>query len=599
MAFDGLLVASLVQELDSALTGGRIQKIAQPERDALLLTIKNNSTQYRLLLSASASLPLLYLTQDNRPSPTVAPTFCMLLRKHLGNARILSVTQPGLERIVRFEVEHLNEMGDLCRNYLIIELMGKHSNLILCDENNKILDSIKHISGLVSSVREVLPGRDYFIPAQEDRLDPYTLTEEQFFSHIAVKPLSCCKAIYQSLTGFSPCMANHVCHLASIDADAPMASLTEGEVLHLYRNLERLLEDLRDGRFSPTVYYNGKEPVEFAAMSLSHYPDMTAVPYESVSQLLEDYYGAKEKITRIRQKSTDLRRILSTALDRNRKKAELQEKQLKDTEKRDKYKVYGELITTYGYQTEQGSKALTCINYYDNQEITIPLDPEIPVMENAKKYFDRYSKLKRTAEAVTSQLADTREEISHLESISNGLEIATREEDLAQIKKELTDYGYIRHKGPLNQKGQKKSKTSSHPFHYLSQDGFHLYVGKNNYQNEELTFELATGNDWWFHVKGAAGSHVILKAEGKRPQGEGEAPSPDTIPDCAFEDAARLAAYYSSARTDARMDKIEVDYIEKKHVKKPGGGKPGFVVYYTNYSMVIDTDISGLTLLED
>ena len=226
MAFDGFLVAGLVQELNTVLTGGRIQKIAQPERDALLLTIKNNGSQHRLLLSASASLPLLYLTKDNRPAPATAPGFCMLLRKHLGSARILSITQPGLERIVRFELEHLNELGDVCRKHLILELMGKHSNLIFCDENDCILDSIKHISGLVSSVREVLPGRRYFIPAQENRLNPYTLTEEQFFTQIASRPLSCCKALYQSLTGFSPCIANHICHQASLDADAPIASLS-------------------------------------------------------------------------------------------------------------------------------------------------------------------------------------------------------------------------------------------------------------------------------------------------------------------------------------------------------------------------------------
>ncbi len=590
MAFDGFMVAGLVQELNAVLTGGRIQKIAQPERDALLLTIKNNGAQHKLLLSASASLPLLYLTKDNRPGPATAPGFCMLLRKHLGSARILSITQPGLERIVRLELEHLNELGDVCRKYLILELMGKHSNLILCDENERILDAIKHISGLVSSVREVLPGRDYFIPIQENRFDPYTLTEEQFFTQIAARPLSCCKAIYQSLTGFSPCMANHVCHQASVDADAPIASLTEGEQLHLYRNLERLLTDLKEGRFAPVIYYRGQEPVEFSAMPLSLYPDLTETSYTSVSLLLEDYYGAKEKLTRIRQKSSDLRRVLSTALERNRKKADLQEKQLRDTEKRDKYKVYGELITTYGYQVEQGVPSMTVLNYYDNQEITIPLDPEIPVMDNAKKYFDRYSKLKRTFEAVTKQLAETREEIAHLESISNSLEIASKEEDLAQIKAELTDYGYLRHKGS-HTKNQKKARISSRPFHYLSQDGYHLYVGKNNYQNDELTFQFASGGDWWFHAKGIAGSHVILKTNS---QADGQ-----DIPDRAFEDAARLAAYYSSARTGSGSDKIEVDYVEKKQVKKPSGGKPGFVVYYTNYSMVMDTDISELTLLED
>ena len=293
--------------------------------------------------------------------------------------------------------------------------------------------------------------------------------------------------------------------------------------------------------------------------------------------MLETYYASKEILTRIRQKSSDLRRIVQTALERNRKKLILQQKQMKDTAKKDKYKVYGELINTYGYGLDDGCISFKALNYYTNEEFTIPLDPAMTPGENSKKYFDRYGKLKRTEEALTEQIADTEAEIEHLESISNALDIARAENDLSQIKEELTEYGYIK-KHYSNKKGQ-KAQAKSKPFHYISSDGFDIYVGKNNFQNDELNFKMATGNDWWFHAKKMAGSHVIVKT----PDGE--------IPDRTFEEAGRLAAYYSKGRT---APKVEIDYIQKKHVKKPGGAKPGFVVYYTNYSLMAAPDITGI-----
>ena len=294
--------------------------------------------------------------------------------------------------------------------------------------------------------------------------------------------------------------------------------------------------------------------------------------------MLEGFYASRNVYTRIRQKSADLRRIVSTALERNRKKYQLQQKQLADTEKREKYKVYGELLHTYGYGLAEGAKELVATNYYNGEEVTIPLDETLNAMENAQKYFDRYGKLKRTYEALTDLIQETKAEIDHLESISTSLDIALSEDDLTQIKEELTDYGYIKRKS-----SDRKAKIKSKPLHYLSSDGYHIYVGKNNYQNEELTFKFATGNDWWFHAKGMPGSHVIVKAGNEE------------LPDRVFEEAGKLAGYYSKGREN---DKIEIDYLQKKNVKKPNGGAPGFVVYYTNYSLTIHPDISGLTLLD-
>ena len=585
MAFDGITIAAVVKELRDTLIGGRIYKIAQPENDELLLTIKTaEGGQKRLLISAGASLPLIYLTEKNKPSPMTAPGFCMLLRKHLQNGRITDITQPGLERIIHLHIEHLNEMGDLCHKRLIVEIMGKHSNLIFVNEEDSIIDSIKHISGMVSSVREVLPGRIYFIPHTQEKQNPLSLDVESFRFTMYGKNMPAYKALYSSYTGISPMIAQEICYRAGMDGDFSTSYFEEApdgeeKLRLLYKSFSDMMEQIKNGIFSPAIVYENGVPVEYAPLPLSMYEADSTKNYASISELLEQFYAEKNTVTRIRQKSSDLRRIVQTALERNVKKYDLQLRQMKDTEKKDKYRIYGELLNTYGYDIAPGAKSLEALNYYTNEMITIPLDPLLTASENAKKYFDKYSKLKRTYEALSQLTTQVKEEIDHLESIQAALDIALLEEDLAQIKEELIVSGYIHRKG-----GSKKIKFTSKPFHYISSDGFHIYVGKNNYQNDELTFKFATGNDWWFHAKGIPGSHVVVKSEGA------------SLPDSTFEDAARLAAYYSKARS---QDKVEIDYTEKKNVKKPSGSKPGFVVYYTNYSMMIDTDISGITQLEE
>ncbi len=576
MAFDGIVIANLVKELNETIINSRISKIAQPENDELLLTLKGNSKQVRLVLSASASLPLIYLTKTNKPSPLTAPNFCMLLRKHIANGKITRIYQPRMERIINFEIEHLNELGDICHKKLIVEIMGKHSNIIFCNEEDMIIDSIKHISAQVSSIREVLPGRTYFIPKTQEKSNPLETDQESFWRKVYDKPLPAQKAIYTAYTGISPVIASEICFRANVDGDRPVQALSEEEKLHLFHHFSWLTDDIKDGKFIPNIIKNGKEPLDFSGMELKQYADFTVTVYDSISEVLETFYASKNIYTRIRQKSVDLRKVVTTVLDRSRKKYDLQLKQLKDTEKREKYKVYGELIHTYGYGLEENAKKLEALNYYTNEMISIPLDPQLTPQENAQKYFDKYNKLKRTFEALTELTKETKEEILHLESVSTSLDIATSEDDLAQIKEELIQFGYIK-KRQLN----KKAKIKSKPFHYISSDGYHIYVGKNNFQNEELTFKFAVGNDWWFHAKGMPGSHVIVKTNG------------DELPDRTFEEAGRLAAYYSKGREN---DKVEIDYLEKKNVKKPNGSKPGFVVYYTNYSLVASPDITNLKL---
>lgn len=609
MAFDGITVAALVKECRELLTGARIYKIAQPEADELQLTLKTKTGQHYLLLSANASLPLIYLTKRTKQSPLTAPNFCMLLRKHIQNGRITDITQPGLERIMQITIEHLNELGDLCRKKLIVEVMGKHSNIIFCNEEDMIIDSIKHISGMVSSVREVLPGKPYFIPETEHKTDPVAFMEnplpaaekeKQFGRLVLEKPMPLYKALYTSFTGFSPILAQELCFRSRLDADRSALSYLSGTSLSpgdaaardisadngslppeshsvcsaLYTQFKDLMEQVIAGQFAPVILYDGKVPVEFSALPMTLYGTASARAFSSISALLETYYAEKNAFTRIRQRSADLRKIVQTILERTVKKYDLQLRQMKDTEKREKYKLYGELLHTYGYGAEPGAKSLEALNYYTGETITIPLDPTLTASENAQRYFDKYGKLKRTYETLSKLTVEVKEEIDHLESIAASLDIAEQESDLVEIKEELIAAGYIRRKG-----GTKKEKVTSKPFHYISSDGFHMYVGKNNFQNDELTFKFAAGNDWWFHAKKQPGSHVIVRTEGA------------ALPDSTFEEAARLAAHYSKGRG---QEKVEIDYVEKKHVKKPNGAKPGFVVYYTNYSMVIDSDISGI-----
>ncbi|MBQ1924349.1 MAG: NFACT family protein, partial [Lachnospiraceae bacterium] len=553
MAFDGIATACLAKELSDLLTGGRINKIAQTDTSELVLTIKpmmeKGGGQVRLYLSADPSLPLCYLTEKTRQAPLTAPAFCMLLRKHIQSGRIVSVTQPGLERIIRFEIEHLNEMGDLCRHILVIEIMGKHSNLIFLDENEKVVDSIRRVSSLVSSVREVLPGRDYFVPSTQGKINPLEEEEGAFKEKLSQAGADPAGLLMKTYTGLSRQMAEEILFRADLSHDRSASSMTGEEQTALWKVFSGLMEDVRKGTFSPAIYYKktggSQVPADFSAVPMTMYGDMERRDYPGMSSLLEAFYDQKNEVTRIRQKSADLRHIVQTILERDIHKYDLQLRQIRDTEKKDKYRVYGELLNAYGYGVPEGAKSCVLDNYYTGEKLTVPLDPRLTPQQNAKKYFDRYTKLKRTYEALSRLTVEVKAEIDHLESIRTSLDLSTGEGDLAMIRKEMEDAGFIRRHAD-SRKG--KSRTpQSRPLHYISSDGFDLYVGKNNLQNDELTFKMASPSDIWFHANDMPGSHVLLRTGGR---------SFDEIPDRAFEEAAALAAYYSSGR---EQGKVEID----------------------------------------
>ena len=579
MAFDGITTASVVKELNETLAGGGISRIVQPEKDELLITVKSSRVQYYLEISANASLPLIYLADSKKEAPLSAPNFCMLLRKHIQGGQIISVTQPHLERVIVIEILHYNELGDLCRKKLIAELMGKHSNIIFTDENNVIIDSIKRIPSSISSVREVLPGRTWFIPGEESKLDPLTLTQETFDSAMAQREDDVVHALYQAFTGISPSAAEEFVFEAGIEPRSPYPALSVSDKASLAGSFLPVMQRIREGMFEPNIVLENSMPVEFGGIPFEMYahPPYERRLYDSPSRMIRDYYGAREKIMRIRQKSSDLRHLAQTALDRTNKKYLLQKKQLADTEKRDKYRIYGEMLNTYGYMLEEGAKTLVCTNYYTDEEITVPLDPTISASANAQKYFARYNKLKRTSEALGTQIAETENDRDQLESILTAIEMSETESDLNEIRRELADFGFAQKKAGVR-KGVKRTEKSQ-PYSFTSSDGFEILVGKNNYQNEELSFRIAGSNDWWFHAKGIPGSHVIVKSGGR------------DLPDRTFEEAGSLAAYYSSAR---KAPKVEIDYTKKKELRKKNGGKPGFVIYHTNYSLMAVPDITGI-----
>lgn len=592
MALDGVAISGIVSELKTKLIGGRIYKIYQPETDEICLVVKTRTAEggatHRLIISADASLPLIFVSEQNKENPALAPGFCMLLRKHIGNGRITDISQPAMERIVELTIEHLDEMGDLCTKKLIVELMGKHSNIIFTDKDRVIIDSIKHISYQISSVREVLPGREYMYPPSHDKKNPLEVDINYFINHVLNEPVTVSKALYTSLTGVSPVLANELAYRAGVDGGMSTSSLTMEQKDRMYDELLSICDAIRNDRYTPCIAYDGYTPCEFSSVALTMYGDIQneKMPsadikglkaFSDMSRVIEEYYRGKSISTRIKQHSADLRKIVGNAIERTAKKYDLQLAQLKDTEKKDKYRIYGELITAYGYNVNQGDKQLVCENYYDGKEISIPLNTDISVMENGKRYFAKYNKLKRTGEALSEQTKTSKEELDYLLSVQTSLEFATSLSDLAQIKEELIQSGYIRKK-TADKKSKRQDKSK--PLHFISSDGYHMYVGKNNYQNEELTFKIASGNDLWFHAKQMPGSHVIVKTDGQT-----------DIPDRTYEEAARLAAYYSSGNT---APKVDIDYTLRKNLKKPPKSKPGFVIYHTNYSMTIKPDIHGI-----
>ena len=580
MALDGIAISCLVHELNEALCNGRIDKVYQPEQDEVILSVRNHSGNHKLLLTANASNPRLHLTGKQKANPMQPPLFCMVMRKHLQGGKIISITQPDFERVVHIQIESLNEMGDLAAKTLTIEIMGKHSNIILSDENGKIVDSVKRVSLDKSSVRQVLPGRTYAIAPSQNKINPLLLTRENFFAALAQNASAKIQnAIYQSYTGISPVAASEVIHRAGANAGSFTGEMTDTEKDGIYTAFSALMDDVKHAQYARELVFDAQsKPIEFAAFALTMYTEYSQKNFGNFSELLEFFYGERDTTVRMSQKSQDLRKLVQLNIERCVKKADVFEKTLREIETRDKWRLYGELLSACLYQIKPNAESVTTVNFYDENaaEITIPLQSNRTASENMQIYFKRYNKEKRTFEALQPQIAANASELSYLEGVLSAIQSCTEEGDVDDIRDELVDQGFLRRRKPSKAK-QKPRKSK--PLHFISSDGFEIFVGKNNTQNDELTLHFADPGDLWLHAKDIPGSHVIVRTQGK-PQ--------DDIPAQTINEAANLAAYYSKARASSLLP---VDYTLRRNVKKPGGAKPGMVIYSTNQTAYITPDM--------
>ena len=575
MALDGLVIHSLAHELTTKLVGGKIDRVHQPENDELVLYIRNNKENFKLVLSSSASNPRIYIANDyKKENPIKAPMFCMLFRKYIQGGIITEISQINFERIIKISVESFDELKEKTTKDIYIEIMGRHSNIILV-QNSKIIDSIKRIPPSVSRVRQLLPNMTYELPPAQDKINPIKGTSIKSFINILREfdgPIY--KGIYSKFLGISPSVAKEICHRANLNPNDNGNDKTRDELSVLYRMFSDLFTNIKKDEYNPCIVIdeNVDKVIDFSCINLSYLDGNKFIKNDSISQIIEDYYKTKDFKERVHQRTADLRKSISIKLERLYHKQKKIEKELRDADNADEFKVKGELLTSYIYMIQKGMESVEVANFYDPNysNIRIALNKNLTPSENAQKYFKKYNKLKTAKIELTSQIAICNEEIEYLENIMLGIENCENLEELDDIKDELIKLGYA--KAPFRYKAKKDIDPTTKPNQFTSSDGFKILVGKNNKQNDYLTLRIADPEDLWMHTKNIPGSHVIIKCAGKE------------VPDNTLLEAATLAAYFSKARLSSQ---VPVDYTMKKHVKKPSGSKPGMVIYETNSTIYV------------
>ena len=572
MAMDGLNLHASVLEMQRAIVGGKIDKVQQPERDELLLGVHAGGGNFKLLLSASAANTRAHLTQIKRNNPVDAPMFCMLLRKYLVGGRVESLTQPGMERSAELTLRVTDEFGRESRRTLVLEAIGRRSNLILLDEERRIIDCLRRVDSEMSLERQVLPGLFYELPPTHEKR-PFTEGDEADFraALAAANPERPADAfLLDTYFGLSPLVARELVFQAAGDSGKRVYELTEAQETALWQAVLSLRQRVEDGDFQPICLYRDGKPAEFSYLPIRQYGDlMENREMESFSALMDVFYESREREERTRQRGQDLIRSVTSARDRCRRKLAQQRQEFAKCQDRDQLRISGELITANLYRMERGQTKLTAENYYDPdcREITIPLDPLLTPQQNAAKYYKDYARMKNAEKELTKQLELGRLELDYLKSVLEELNRAGTEGELEEIRRELQEGGYLR--PDTDRKRMKQAKLP--PMRFESTDGYPIYVGRNNRQNDELTFRLARKDDIWCHASKVHGSHVIISCGGTTP------------PDDTVTQAAQLAAYY--AETGGGQN-IPVDVTAVKQVKKIPNGKPGMVIYHT-YRTVI------------
>ena len=564
MALDAVAVKALVAELQ-CLVGGRVDKVHQPERDEIAIGVRTYDASYKLLISASPAHPRIHLSTHSKSNPKTAPLFCMLLRKHLASGRISAITQVGFERIVKVTIESYDELGDYTEKSLYVEIMGRHSNVILVNNEGRIIDSIKRIDESMSSVREILPGGVYELPPIQSKTALAEWETENDLEFLGTQKVD--KAIISQIAGISPLTAREIVYNVFGTTDVLSDAVNTNRYAMLKLEINKLKSRTENNDFEPCMIEDTQtgKLVEFSAIPIEQYETLAKiVKYESMSELVDEFYYKRDVAERMRQKTADLIKLLNNHAERIAKKMSILRATLSDAEKMDTYREYGDLITANIYRIQEGHKSVEVENYFDENlgTVKITLDPSLSPSQNAQKYYKKYNKSKTALKEAQKQLEQSAEELEYIESTLAMVETADRLEDISVIRRELANEGYIKR----STNAQKKQKAEqSKPMHFVSSDGFDIYVGRNNTQNDYLTLKLANSSDLWFHTKDIHGSHTVIKLGLDK-----------DVPKQTILEAASLAAYYSKARDSSQ---VPVDYTTIKNVRKPNGAKPGMVIY--------------------
>ena len=576
MPFDGSVVSSIVHELQNKLLNGKIEKVHQPEKDELIMNVRGYGDSFKLLLSASSAYPRVHLTEENKSNPASPPSFCMLLRKHLTGGRIVSIRQPEFERIIEIDIDSTDELGYSTHKTLISEIMGRHSNIIFIDKTaGKIIDSIKRISFEISSVREILPGGYYEYPPSAGKSDPNKATKESFIEGIKNTPgsIKAEKYLTSRYNGISSVLSSDICTRANVNSDKDLKQCGDELIEALFLSFSMFRKKVNTADFKPNIVYKDGKALDFSCFDLEIYRNLEKQEFQEMSEAVERFYHEKDQKDRIKQKSGDIYKIISNRLERCYKKLERLNGDLQEAADSEKYKIYGDLIMSNIYYLQRGEEKARLQNYYssEGEYVDIPMDIRLSPSENAQKYYKHYNKSKNAIIKITEQLEENKQEIMYLETQLDNLSKCTEELELEEIRAELAEQGYLKRRAA---KGKQTKKTST-PMHFVSSSGFEIFVGKNNMQNDYLTLKFASSQDIWLHTKDIPGSHVLIKTEGR------------DVDDNTLEEAANLAAFFSKGRMSS---KVPVDYTRRKNVKKPGGAKPGMVVYDNYFTMYITPD---------
>ncbi len=573
MAFDGIFLRHIINEISPCVIGARVEKIHQPSREELVIHLRSKSGAYKLFLCIRASGPRIHIINSTPENPASPPMFCMLMRKKLTNSLLSGIRQSGLDRVVYFDFDAVNEIGDRVTLTLSVEIMAKHSNIMLTDEKSRIVDALKRVDFSRSEVRQILPGFPYTPPPAQDKLDLLNAGTDDIISRVkAYEAKAVSSALLNSVQGLSPLICREIAYRCG--EDIAVCDMNKVYETKLSEEIEKLRSTCESCGGKPFVLKDESGvPTDFSFTEIGQYSGrLTSEKKESFSQMLEEFYSEKDRAERTRQKGHDLIKFLHNAVERTSKKLDLQRIELEKCADREQLRISAELINANLYRLEKGSLYYDLENYYDNNNIIrIKADPSLSPAGNAQKYFKLYRKAKTAEQMLTELISKGEEELSYLDSVSDALDRAVTQSDIDEIKQELIISGYLKDKS----KGKRKQSKPSPPLKYMTSDGFTVLVGRNNLQNDRLTFRTANKNDMWLHTQKIHGSHVIIQSDNRE------------ISDEAIVEAAEIAAYHSRANS-AKL--VPVDYTYVKNLKKPPASPPGKVIYHVYYSVNVTPD---------